>query len=208
MVKKQVVRAVVAVAALLVGVSAQAALVKYRMTGFVTQGGAFDDGTEVPEGAPFTVTYSYETKTASFVMDRHEDGSGMAAYEITAPYHFKLSVGGHHIRSQQYEVALNNDLNQPFGDTYDLATRGGAHVDGVWQPETSLSVSLLSQAGNLDALHSLALPKHLKTWSFDAFRVGQLKTAGDRTVLMLRIDRIKSTVCAEALPGTDDCAAQ
>ena len=32
--------------------------------------------------------------------------------------------------------------------------------------------------------------------------------AGDRTLLMVRIDRIRSTVCAQALPGTDDCAPE
>lgn len=206
MVTKQVVGMAVAAAALLVGVSAQAALVKYRMTGPVTQSGVFDDGSSVPEGTPVVVTYSYETKTASVVMDRHEDGSGSAAYEFAAPYHFKLRAGEHRASAPQFQVALNNDLNQPFGDTYDVAAAGGASIDGAWQADAKFTVSLMSQAGNLDALQSLALPKHLKAWAFDAFRVGRLAAAGDRTLLMFRIDSIKSTVCAAAIPGTDDCA--
>ncbi|HJV70678.1 hypothetical protein [Ideonella sp.] len=203
---KQVVRAAVAATALLVGVSAQAALVKYRMTGLVTQSGIFDDGSTVPEGTPVTVTYSYETKTASFVMDRHDDGSGSAGYAFGAPYHFKLRAGAHRAQADQFQVALNNDLNQPFGDTYDVATSIGVAIDGVWQDGARLGISLMSQAGHLDALHSLSLPKHLKAWAFDAFRVGQLVTTGDRTLLMFRIDTIKSTVCTETVPGTDDCA--
>jgi len=206
MVMKQVVRAAVAATALLMVVSAQAALVKYRMTGVVTQSGVFDDGTTVPEGTPVNVIYTYETKTTSFVLDRHEDGSGMAGYEFGAPYRFNLRAGDHRAQAAQFQVTLNNDLNQPFGDTYDIAAKGGATIDGAWQPEAILSISLLSQAGNLDALHSLALPKHLNTWSFDAFRVGRLVAAGDRTLLMFRIDSIKSTVCAAAVPGTDTCA--
>jgi hypothetical protein len=202
---KQVVRAAVATGALLMVASAQAALVNYRMTGLVTQSGVFDDGTMVVEGTPVTVTLSYETTAASVAMDRHEDGSGSAIYEFASPYRFKLKVGTHRAHAEGFRVSLYNDLNQPFGDTYDLISMGGMKIDGVQQPEAVFAVSLLSQAGNLDALRSLQLPKRLNEWAFDAFRVGRLTAAGDRTLLMFRIDSIKSTVCQDAL-GTGSCA--
>jgi len=203
---KQVVRAVAAASALLLAMSAQAALVNYRMTGWVTQSGVFDDGSSVPEGTPISLTFSYETKQAATSMERHEDGSGRAVYEFGAPYHFSLRVGDHRARATNFRVSLNNDLNQPFGDTFDLEALGGASVDGVAQPQAQFTLSLLSQPGHTDALRSLALPKFLKEWSFDAFRAGRLGIGADRTLVMFEILRIKSTVCAEAIPGTDDCA--
>ena len=203
---KQVVRAVAAASALLLAMSAQAALVTYRLSGWVTQSGTFDDGTTVPEFTPVTVSFSYETKQAATSLDRHEDGSGRAAYEFGAPYHFTLRVGDHRARTTGHRVTLNNDLYQPFGDTFDLEALGGATVDGVAQPQAQLTVSLLSQGGHTDALRSLSLPKHLNEWAFDAFRAGRLGVGSDRTLLMFEIQRIKSTVCAEALPSTDDCA--
>ncbi|WP_374569118.1 hypothetical protein [Ideonella sp.] len=206
MMMKQVVRAVAAATALLVGMSAQAALVQYRMTGVVTQSGVFDDGTMVAEATPVTISYSYETKQPSSEMLRNDDGSGIAAYDFLRPYHFKLRVGDHRARVDGFRVTLNNDLNQPFGDTYDLEAVGGVYIDHVLQPDAKFTVSLLSQFGNTGALRSLNLPKHLNEWSFDAFRSARLAAAGDRTLLMIRIDRIRSTVCAQTVPGTDDCA--
>ncbi|HEX5687043.1 MAG TPA: hypothetical protein VFY73_23770 [Ideonella sp.] len=206
MMMKQVVRAVAAAAVLLTGMSAQADLVRYRLTGVVTESGVFDDGTMVPVATPVSITYSYETKQPSSEMQRNDDGSGMAAYEFLRPYHFKLRVGDHRARVDAFRVTLNNDLNQPFGDTYDLEAVGGVYIDHVLQPDATFTVSLLSQFGNVDALRSLKLPKHLNEWAFDAFRSARLAAAGDRTLLMIRIDRIKSTVCAQTAPGTDDCA--
>lgn len=203
---KQVVGAALAAWGLMAALPSQAALVQYRLSGWVTMSGVFDDGTTVAEGTPVTVSFSYETKTAASLLERHEDGSGNASYDIAAPYRFKLRVGNHHARTQAYQVSLYDNLNQPFGDTFDLLSRGGATIDGRFDPGASLAVSLLSQGGHLDALDSLKLPKHLKEWSFDAFRVGRLAAAGDRTLVMFVIDRIKSTVCAEAVPGTDTCA--
>jgi hypothetical protein len=203
---KQVVRVAAAASALLMVVSAQAALVKFRMTGVVTQSGVFDDGTMVAEGTPVTVNFSYETKAISSAMDRHEDGSGFASYDFAAPYRLKLRAGDHRVHVERFGIALNNDLNQPFGDTFDVLSQGGASIDGVTQAGASLGISLLSQGGNLDALRSLRLPKHLNEWAFDAFRAGKLSAAGDRTLLMFRIDSIKSTACAQAVPGTDACA--
>lgn len=203
---KQVVGAALTAWGLMAALPSQAALVQYHLSGWVTMSGVFDDGTTVAEGTPVTVRFSYETKTAASVLEHREDGSGNAIYDIAAPYRFKLQVGNHHVRTKAYQVWLYDNLNQPFGDTFDLLSHGGAAIDGRFDPGASLTVSLLSQAGHLDALHSLALPKHLKAWSFDAFRVGRLAAGGDRTLLMFLIDRIHSTVCAKAVPGTDTCA--
>jgi hypothetical protein len=203
---KQVVWAVAAASALLSGVSAQAALVQYRMIGVVTESGVFDDGTMLAEGTPVRISYSYETRQPSSYMQRNDDGSGMASYDFVQPYHFRIRAGTHFARVDGFKVTLNNDLNQPFGDTFDIEAVGGVHIDHRMQPEGKFTVSLLSQYGNTSALRSLSLPKHLNEWSFDAFRVARLATAGDRTLMMVRIDRINSTVCANTVPGTDDCA--
>jgi hypothetical protein len=205
---KQVVWALAAVTSLLVGVSAQAKLVQFRMSGVVTESGVFDDGSVLAEGTPVSINYTYETKQESSYMVRNDDGSGIAAYDFVRPYHFRLRAGDHRVRVDGFKVTLNNDLNQPFGDTYDLEAVGGVYVDHVHQAEAKFSVSLLSQYGNTDALPSLRLPRRLNEYSFDAFRVARLAAAGDRTLLMVRIDRIRSTVCAQAQPGTDDCAPE
>lgn len=204
---KQVVRAAAVAVALLTGLTAQAALVKFRVTGVVTQSWAFDDGTSVPEGSPVVVTYTYETKLPSSALERHEDGSGFSVYDIALPYHFKLRAGHHRARAAGYRVTLTNDLNAPFGDTYDLQATGGTYVDGTLLPEGKLTLSLLSKPGNTGALHSLRLPKHVKEWSFDAFRVGQLWRNADQPLLSFAITGLKSSVCAEAKPGTDECAS-
>ncbi len=205
--KKQVVRAAaLAAMVLLAGASAQAALVKYRMTGFVTQGGEFDDGSRVVEGAPVTVTLTYDSKQMASEMARNMDGSGTAVYDFTGPYHFKMRVGEHRVHVPQFRVRLFNDLNQPFGDELDFEAVNGATIDGVHQPDGRYSVSLLSQPGNVDALKSLRLPKHLNEWSFDAFRVGYLAKDIDHPLVTFAVWTIKSTAC-EAVPGTDDCAA-
>lgn len=204
---KQVVRAAaLAAMVLLAGASAQAALVKYRMTGFVTQGGEFDDGSRVVEGAPVTVTLTYDSKQMASEMARNSDGSGTAVYDFGGPYHFKLRVGEHRVHVPQFRVRLFNDLNQPFGDELDVEAVDGAYIDGVRQPDGRYSLSLLSQPGNTDALKSLRLPKHLKEWSFDSARVGYLAKDIDHPLLAFAVWTIKSTVC-EAAPGTDDCAA-
>lgn len=203
---KHVVRAAAVAVALLTGLTAQAALVKFRVTGVVTQSWAFDDGTTVPEGSPVVVTYTYETRQSSSALDRREDGSGSSVYDITAPYHFRLRAGHHRVRSPSYRVTLTNDLNAPFGDTYDLQATGGTYVDGALLPQGKLTLSLLSKPGNTGALHSLRLPKRLNEWSFDAFRVGQLWRDADQPLLSFSITGMKSTVCAEAIPGTDECA--
>ncbi len=208
MMMKQVVRAVAAATVLLVGISAQAALVRFHMTGAVTESGVFEDGTMLAEGAPVSINYSYETKQPSSMMLRNDDGSGIATYDFVRPYHFKLRAGDHRARVDGFKVTLNNDLNQPFGDTFDLEAVGGVYIDRVQQADAKFTVSLLSQYGNTGALRSLNLPKHLNEWSFDAFRVARLAAAGDRTLLMVRIDRILSTVCAHTVPGTDDCAPE
>ena len=208
MMMKQVVRAVAVATALLAGLSAQAALVRYHMAGVVTESGVFDDGTTLAEGTPVRISYSYETKQPSSYMQRNDDGSGMASYDFVQPYHFRIHAGTHFARVDGFKVTLNNDLNQPFGDTFDLEAVGGVHIDHVMQPDAKFTVSLLSQFGNTGALRSLNLPKHLNEWSFDAFRSARLAAAGDRTLLMVRIDRIFSTVCAQTLPGTDDCAPE
>jgi len=197
-----------AVAMVLASASAgsHAALVKYRMTGLVTQSGVFDDGTTVPEGSRVTVQLSYESRQPALEMQRNEDGSGRASYAFGAPYRFRVSVEGHQARAADFQVVLHNDLNQPFGDVFEVQAQGGAWVDGVWQAGTQFSVSLMSQGGRMDALRSLALPKRLNEWSFDAFRAGRLAAAGDRTLLMFDILQVKSTVCTEAQPGTDLCA--
>lgn len=203
---KQVVRAAAVAAVLLATLSAQAALVKFRITGVVTQTSAFDDGTVVPEGARVSVSYTYESRQAPLSMDRREDGSGMSAYEITGPYHFKLSVGDHRAQADAYRVSLSNDLHQAFGDTYDVEATNGLTIDGNWLPGAKLSVSLLSRVGHGDALHSLRLPKHLKEGAFDAFRSGHLWRDANHPLISFAITNVKSTVCAEALPGTDECA--
>lgn len=203
---KQVVRAVAAASALLLAMSAQAALVTFRLSGWVTQSGVFDDGTTVPEFTPVTLSFSYETKQTAISLDRREDGSGQAVYEFGAPYHFTLRVGDHRARAEAFRVSLDNDLNQPFGDTFDLQALGGATIDGIAQPEAQFTLTLLSQNGHTDALRSLSLPKHLNEWAFDAFRSGRLGIGSERTLLMFDILKIKSKVCAEAIPGTDDCA--
>ncbi len=206
--KKQVVRAAaLAALVLLAGASAQAALVKYRMTGFVTQGGEFDDGSRVVEGAPVTVTLTYDTKQMASEMMRNSDGSGTAVYDFGSAYRFKMRVGEHRIHVPQFRVHLFNDLNQPFGDEMDFEAVGGAYIDGVHQPDGRYSVSLLSQPGNLDALKSLRLPKHLHEDAFDAFRFGYLARDIDHPLLAFAVWTIKSTVC-EAIPGTDECAEQ
>lgn len=208
MMMKRVVWVVAAATSLLAGVSAQAALVQFRMNGVVLESGVFDDGTMLAEGTPVAINYTYETKQASSYMQRNDDGSGMAAYDFVRPYHFRLRAAGHRVRVDGFKVTLNNDLNQPFGDTYDLEAVGGVYIDHVKQPDAKFTVSLLSQNGNTDALRSLRLPRHLNEYSFDAFRVARLAAAGDRTLLMVRIDRIRSTVCANTIPGTDDCAPE
>lgn len=203
---KQVVRAAAVAVALLTGLTAQAALVKYRITGLVTQSWAFDDGTTVPEGSPVIVTYTYETKQPASALDRHEDGSGYAVYDIVTPYQFRLRAGHHRVRATGYRVTMTNDLNAPFGDTYDVEAASGAYIDGALLPESKLTLSLLSKPGNTGALHALRLPKHLKEWSFDAFRVGQLWRNADQPLLSFAITSLKSSVCAEAIAGTDECA--
>ena len=112
------------------------------------------------------------------------------------------------MRVDGFKVTLNNDLNQPFGDTYDVESVGGVYVDRVHQPDGKFTLSLLSEFGNTGALRSLRLPRHLNEWSFDAFRFARVATAGDRTLLMVRIDSIRSTVCEHTIPGTDDCAPE
>lgn len=206
--KKQVVRAAaLAAMVLLAGASAQAALVKYRMTGFVTQGGEFGDGSRVEAGAPVTVTFTYDSKAMASEMMRNGDGSGTAVYDFAGPYHFKMRVGEHRVHVPQFRVRLFNDLNQPFGDEMDVEASNGAYIDSVLHPDGRYSVSLLSQPGNTDALKSLRLPKYLKEWSFDALRVGYLARDIDHPVLAFQVWTIKSTTC-DALPGTDDCAGQ
>lgn len=205
--KKQVVRAAaLAAMVVLAGASAQAALVKYRMTGVVTQGGEFDDGSRVVEGAPVTVTLSYDTRQAASGLMREGDGSGTAVYDFASPYHFKMRVGEHRVHVPQFRVRLYNDLNQPFGDEVDFEAVNGAFIDGIHQPDGRYSVSLLSQPGHLDALRSLRLPKQLKEGAFDAIRVGYLARDIDHPLLAFEVWTIQSTVC-EAAPGTDDCAA-
>ncbi|MFO1340376.1 MAG: hypothetical protein U1F53_19505 [Burkholderiaceae bacterium] len=205
---KQVVRAAALAAVVLVaGASAQAALVKYRMTGVVTQGGEFDDGSRVVEGMPVTVSVTYDSKQTASEMQRNSDGSGNAVYDFAGPYHFKMRVGDHRVHVPQFRVRLFNDLNQPFGDEVDVEASNGAYIDGVLQPDGRYSVSLLSQPGNLGALKSLRLPKHLQESSFDAFRVGYLAKDIDHPLVTFAVWSIKSTVC-DAVPGTDDCAGQ
>lgn len=205
---KQVVRAAVAAVALLTGLTAQAALVKFRVTGLVTESWTFDDGTTVPAETPVVISYTYETRQASTSLDRREDGSGYAVYDIMSPYHFKLRVGHHRVRAAAgYRATLTNDLNAPFGDTFELETLGGAYVDGTLLAGGKLTLSLLSNPGSTGALHSLRLPKHLKEWSFDAFRVGHLWRDANQPLLSFAITGVKSSVCAEAIPGTDECAA-
>lgn len=205
--KKQVVGAwMMALALLGAAAPGHAALVQFRMTGWVTQSGTFDDGSTVPEGTPFTVNFTYDTKQPATTLEARENGAGSASYDIAAPYHFRLRVGEHRARAAGFRVHIENDLNQPFGDTFDVDATDGIYLDGQWLAGAKLGISLLSQPGNLGALHSLALPKHLKEWSFDAFRVGRVVGPGDHTLLMLMINSIKSTVCAKAIPGTDDCA--
>ena len=202
---KQVVRAVAAAAVLLAGLSsAHAALVTYRVNGFVTQSWTFDDGTTVPEATPVKLTYTYDTSQAAASMHREEDGSGTAVYKIEKPYHFKLHVGAHRARSQSYTAELHNNQGQPFADTYELQSIG-AYIDRTWQPNARIVLQLLSQFDSTDALHSLRLPKHLNPWSFDAFRVGALWRDGDHPLLVFAVTGLHSTVCAEAKPGTDEC---
>jgi len=204
---KQIVRAAaVAVVLLSTGLTAQAALVKFRITGVVTQSSAFDDGTVVPEGTRVSVSYTYESRQQPASYQRNEDGSGMSSYEIATPYHFKLSVAGHRVRASGYRVALSNDLNQAFGDTYDVEATQGLYVDGAWLPGGKLSVSLLSWPGSNQGLHTLRLPKHLQESSFNAFRVGHLWRDANHALLSFAITGVKSNVCAEAVPGTDECA--
>jgi hypothetical protein len=206
MMMKQVVRAVAAATVLLAGLSsAQAALVTYRVTGFVTQSWTFDDGTSVPEGAPVVMTYTYDTKQPAETFDRKEDGSGTATYQPALPYHFKMRVGDHRARVQSYKVTLRNNQGQPFADTYELEAVG-AWIDRVWQPNARLVLSLYSQFDSTEALHSLKLPKYLKLWDFDAFRVGSLWKNGDSPLVVFAVTDMKSKVCDEAAPGTDDCA--
>lgn len=208
---KQVVRAATVAVALLTGLTgltAQAALVKFRVTGLVTQSWTFDDGTTVPEETPVVVSYTYETKQPSSTFDRHEDGSGLSVYDIASPYHFKLRVGHHRVRAAAgYRATLTNDLNAPFGDTFELEATGGTVVDGTLLPEGKLTLSLLSNPGSTGALHSLRLPKHVNEWAFDAFRVGQLWRDANQPLLSFVITGMKSSVCTQAIPGTDECAA-
>jgi hypothetical protein len=203
---KHVVRAVAAATVLLAGLSsANAALVTYRITGFVTQSWAFDDGTTVPEATPVTMSFTYDTKQPAESMQRNEDGSGIATYQVDRPYHFKMRVGDHRARVESFNVTLRNDVGQPFADAYELEAVG-AYIDHVWQPSARLVLQLYSQNDSTEALHSLKLPKHLKLWSFDAFRVGTLMKNGSDPLVVFAVTGLKSTVCAEAVPGTDDCA--
>jgi hypothetical protein len=206
---KQVVRAMATAAVftmLSAGLSsAQAALVSYRVTGFVTQSWTFDDGSRVPEGAPVVMTYTYDTQQPAESMDRHDDGSGTAVYRPALPFHFKIRMGDHRARVQSYKVTLGNDQGQPFADTYDVESVG-AYIDGAWQPSARLVLSLLSQFDSTEALHSLKLPKYLKLENFDAFRVGSLWKDGDSPLVVFAVTGIKSKVCTQAAPGTDDCA--
>lgn len=209
MVMKQVVRAAVSATVLLAAaVSAQAAVVQFRMTGFVTQSGVFDDGTTLAEGTPVRITYSYDTKQPSYEMLRNADGSGSAAYAFTSPYRFRLHAGDHRARVNGFHVEMFNDLVQPFGDTYEVVADGGVHIDGVHQPDAQFTVSMLSQAGNTEALRSLSLPKRLNEWSFDGYRGGRLGAGDGRTLLMFSIWHVRSTVCADVVPGTDECVAE
>lgn len=184
---------------------AQAALVRYRMVGLVPQSGVFPDGSAVPEGSRVTVQLSYESAQPALEMQRNADGSGRALYAFGAPYRFRLSVEGHGARAEGFEVELLNDLNQPFGDVFEVRAQGGAWVDSVWQPGGQWTVSLMSQAGHTDALRSLDLPRRLDEWAFDAFRVGRLTGADDATLLMFNILHVKSVVCRQPVPGTDKC---
>lgn len=203
---KQVVRAVAAATVLLAGLSsAHAALVTYRIAGFVTQSWTFDDGTSVPENTPVSMSFTYDTKLPAESMQRNDDGSGTASYKLDQPYHFKLRVGDHRARVESFRVTLRNDAGQPFADTYELEALG-AYIDRVWQPNARLVLQLLSQHDSTDALHSLKLPKHLKLWSFDAFRVGSLWKNGDDPLVVFAVTGLKSSVCEVAAPGTDDCA--
>jgi len=203
---KQVVRAVAAATVLLAGLtSAQAALVTYRVTGFVTQSWAFDDGSTVPEGSPVTMSFTYDTKQPSESMQRNDDGSGTSSYGVAEPYHFKLRVGDHRVRTQAFHVALRNNMGQPFADAFEVQS-DGAYIDRAWQPNARLVLSLYSQFDSTEALHSLKLPRTMKLWSFDAFRAGSLWKDGDTPLVVFAVMGLKSTVCETPVPGTDECA--
>jgi hypothetical protein len=205
-----VVRAALVAATLLASLgatTAHAELVKYRIKGIVIQSWPFADGTVVPAGAPVTVTYTYDHLQSADALDKNESGSGSALYAVGAPYHFRIWAGEHRVRAEGFHVALSNDLvDSPFGDVYEVRSEGGAWIDGTWHPEASMGVSLMSQYGHFDALRALRLPRYLRESRFDAFRVGTIWRTPDQPQLQFDIVSVRSTVCAAAQPGTDDCA--
>lgn len=208
---KQVVRALAftlaAAAGLVAALPAQAALVKFRIQGIVTQSWPFEDGSTVSEGAPVTVTYTYESQHPADVMDRRENGAGTAVFSLGAPFHFRLWVGDHRVRAATFRVAMSNDLvDSPFGDIYEVQTEGGAWVDGAWRPQARLGLMLSTQYGHFDALRGLRLPRYLREHAFDAFRVGTLWRTPDQPQLQFAVLSVRSSVCGEARPGTDECA--
>jgi hypothetical protein len=202
------IRATALAAACLLPLGAQAALVKFVLTGVVTFSGTFPDGSVVPLGTPVTGSYTYDSITLPEVMDRREDGSGFAQYAIPKPYHFRLRAGGHRVRAEGFRVHLFNDLNQPFGDEYDVRSTAGAWLDGAWHPGARFDLSFVSEAGHLDALGTLKLPRRVDLPAFDAFRTGRVAGPDGLPLLMLEVSGLRSHVCAAALPGTDDCAPE
>lgn len=202
------IRTAVAAAACVVSLGAEAALVKFVVNGVVTFSGTFPDGSTVEPGTPFTGSYTYESTTAAELWDRREDGSGVAQYALPKPYHFRLRAGDHRVRAEGFRVHLFNDLNQPYGDEYDVRSTAGAWLDRIWQPGARFELSFVSQPGRLDALSSLKLPRRLSLPAFDAFRTGYVSGPDGLPLLLLEVSSIRSHVCAAALPDTDDCAPE
>jgi hypothetical protein len=200
-------RIAVTAAALAFSWAAQATLVKFSITGEVTESGVFPDGSVVPLGTQVTGSYTYESTTAADARQRHHDGSGFAQYAIGQPYHFKLRVGGHRLRASGFRVHIYNNLNQPFGDEYDVLANPGGFIDGTWFDEAHFELSFVSQPGHTHALNSLRLPRRLNMPAFDAFRFGTVaKDLVSPLLLGFVVLDVKSHVCANPVPDTDDCA--
>lgn len=200
------IRSTLAAIAFVLPLGAEAALVKFVVQGVATFSGTFPDGTTVPLGTPFTGSYTYESDTPADLLDPRDGGSGVAQYPIPKPYHFRLHVGGHRVRAEGFRVHLYNNLNQPFGDEYDVRSTAGAWLDGAWHPGAGFNLSFVSETGHLDALRSLKLPKRLNLPAFDAFRTGYVAGPDGLPLLLLDVSGIRAHVCTTALPGTDDCA--
>ncbi len=186
---------------LLVGGTADAAVVTFRFTGTVVYGGDL-----APVGTTVTGTFSYDTRTKPAVVV-----GDYAAYQIPEPHDIVVMFGDRIAVGHRINAEIQNDFGGNVEDTVSLGSNG-VLVDEAFQPQGGIYLVFASGPGNTDVFSKPRLPSAYDVAEYDAIGspYGVIRRDGSEngTLLQFDIDSVEVIrVChpAEGNAGRDKC---